>query len=854
MKMNKQLGLLLSLLVAPMALSGDIANIATKIGMAIKQDQTASYNNETGTLTCPAYNNSSFAMPIWPSHWQLGNGDINPVFISFDVTSLDGTEVNGIRFGLSNDTNPPVGKNFGKSGYKFAIGSASRDITAQGELHKGNDNWQEVKGPKGGKPKDFKNKAYPAAPKLSFIFAITGARPNNNINYLWLGVYAIQPNDPVFPMAAADLNKSYLCLKSKITPVSGSWKMWRQFSFASERKALAFSNVTVSNSLEEAALAILNSRTKSTAVTQQTPLVKQPQIPGLQAPALIEMPTQPAPVPVTQQAPLVKQPQIPGLQAPALVEMPTQPAPVPVPVVDIKPAIVQTVAPAIIQPAPAIAPIVKIVVPVGFDDEEGLTESVAVGGNLIFCLSPDGKQLLNYNNETMNPNPWEPIALMGLPNNTTLEAVACGGYSAVFLLDANGVAYRATGVDPRTMICKPLATSPASVARVITSIAAGDDETIWAVDSNRNVLQHNGTDWVVRSSGVGIDVAVGGDNYVVAINTEGNPFFFQNNGWKDLPKLPGSLNIDQIAVVKAGELYAIAEDSSLWHFVNNGWTPLKSATGENAIGYKNVATNSMGTVFVTSTNNEIYNTEVNFVPPIVSFGPITQEQSSQMLPANAPAAVQINNVSNQNNPAIAVVAQTNATNNTNATQGKTAGKKKQTRTQAKRAGKIKIKARKQAATNAAIKVAAPAASSPQVVSKVKMAKKAHKKLAQVNKQKAKKGAGKKPGIAKKPGAVKKATLSKKSANGKKAVSGKKKVVKRKKAKARKAASASKPLAAAAPAAPVTSNTMAPVVNALAPETSATNQTVAEAAEDQVIEESEEEEEEEEGAEEAQPAA
>jgi hypothetical protein len=427
-----------------------------------------------------------------------------------------------------------------------------------------------------------------------------------------------------------------------------------------------------------------------------------------------------------------------------------------------------------------------VVVPTGFDDEAGNTEAIAVGGNSIYCLSLDGRQLLWYNNDSMNPNPWEFVTLNGLPNvmnngissTVALEAVSCGGDDTLCLLDANGVVYRAVvATDRKSAVCTALPATAVPVARVITSIAVGNAQNIWAVDSDKNVLQHNGTDWVVRSAGVGIDVAAGADGHVVAINTAGDAFFFNNNAWAKLPVLPGDLNIDQIAVVKAGELYAVSEDDTLWHFVNNAWKPLKNATGQNAIGYSNVATNAGGTVFAITSYNEIYNTEVQFIT-VAPVAPTAAAPAVRTTPATStirtlemqttPAQAAAYNGALVNVAALPAATTTigDVTVTTNvAIAKKPLAKGKQTRAQAKKAGKVNVRAHKAAVKKAGTKLVKA------VNSKVKAVKAANKAVAKANKKVVKKaGAAKKAGAGKKaaatgkkPGAAKKARAAKKAA-------------------------------------------------------------------------------------------
>jgi hypothetical protein len=279
-----------------------------------------------------------------------------------------------------------------------------------------------------------------------------------------------------------------------------------------------------------------------------------------------------------------------------------------------------------------------LIIPDGFDDELGKTESVAIGDSCIYCVSLDGKQLLYYNNDSMAPNPWEPVTLTGMPTvapkaaavdaptlaePVLIEAVACGGDNFTCLLDANGTVHTVTFSNNTTGSCTPLIAAQ-KVARVITSIAVGNPKNIWAIDNEKNVLQFDNNDWVVRAEDMGHDIAAGSDGFVAIINTEGDPLFFNNGDWIKLPTLPNDLNLDQIAVLKNNELYGVSEDHRLWHLsgVPAIWTVLKDAAGKDAVGYKNVATNSSGTVFATAVNNEIYTTAVHFRTPVVAAHPV----------------------------------------------------------------------------------------------------------------------------------------------------------------------------------------------------------------------------------------
>jgi hypothetical protein len=340
----------------------------------------------------------------------------------------------------------------------------------------------------------------------------------------------------------------------------------------------------------------------------------------------------------------------PSAQAPAAIPAVATPTTTTAPVPPVAtpsttpPAVAPTTTPVAVVPLPApaiAAPVIpSLIIPVGFDDEVGKSESIAVGGNAIYCISLDGKQLLSYNNETMNPNPWEPITLVGLPSTiingvastVLLEAVACGGDGTTCILDTNGAVYRVSfSNDQKTASCSPLLQAkvpltgaPVVAPRNIHSIAVGSALDIWAVDSNKNILQFNGSDWVVRAAGVGHDVAVGADGHVVGINVEGDPFFFHNNGWIKLPVLPNDANIDQVAVVEAGDLYAISDNGLLWHYSTSAtiagqpapkaeWKQLKDAASKPAAGFKTVAVNAASTIFLTTSSDDIYTTDVTFI-------------------------------------------------------------------------------------------------------------------------------------------------------------------------------------------------------------------------------------------------
>ena len=78
----------------------------------------------------------------------------------------------------------------------------------------------------------------------------------------------------------------------------------------------------------------------------------------------------------------------------------------------------------------------------------GKTQGIAVGGSKIYGIAYDGKSVVVYDEHTMNPNPWKPLAFktnsMTDLSSMVIDSIACGVDDSLFILDTLGIAYRYT--------------------------------------------------------------------------------------------------------------------------------------------------------------------------------------------------------------------------------------------------------------------------------------------------------------------------------------------------------------------------------------------------------------------------
>lgn len=525
--------------------------------------------------------------------------------------------------------------------------------------------------------------------------------------------------------------------------------------------------------------------------------------------------------------------------------------------------------------------------PAEFYEESGVVRAVAVGASRILAVSEDGTQLLSYDDTSMAPNPWTPVVVNGLdPKAMPIDAIACGSDQAVYVLAGpatggdRGVVYKGSSVDGRAYTFSAMPSSNAALS--IIAVAAGDSNNVWAVDSDHNVLRHNGMDWAVITKGVASDIAVGSDNYVVSVNTEGEAYSYAGDGkgWTKLPELPQSADIDQIAVGSKNVIYAVDEHSAVWVLGTRGWSneamwmPVRERGYEaQAVGYANVSANAGGTVFLIDLNGEIYCNEVKLVQVMVTPS-ITPGAAPVVSIAPVPVkpAVVTRTVAKKTKKINAKVAkkQAKAAAVKKDASGKVIPKKKAAPARSakvKAAAKAKAavkKAPKKAQARAAAKKAAKGAAKPGAKKPAKTAAKkavAAAKTAQAGKKPV--AAGKKPAkVAAKKAAktAKKAVKTAKKAvkTARKVVKRAKKAVKGAKKAAKPAATAGQPVAVAQPAAAVQPATVAQpavlVADQPVPVVQPTQEMVDQASEEEPTEEVVEEVVEEEAPEEEAPAA
>lgn len=246
-------------------------------------------------------------------------------------------------------------------------------------------------------------------------------------------------------------------------------------------------------------------------------------------------------------------------------------------------------------------------VPAGFEEEESaVTEDIACGsrnGELeVWGVSADRTGLQRYNQYTLADDPWERVdAKDAAGNPLALDAVSISSDGVMVVLDARGKGHM---YDWTKKIFVPMAVGAGNESLDFDVIAVGNAANIWAVDVEaKSLYQHTDLGWVLREKGVAVDVAVGVDGTVVALNDAGKPYMMVGAGkWDKI----GDLVLSAVSVGSKEHIWGVNKDNQLVEYTNDAWAPVLGADGKPAQYYKDVAVNAAGTVFVLSTDDDVY--------------------------------------------------------------------------------------------------------------------------------------------------------------------------------------------------------------------------------------------------------
>jgi len=260
-------------------------------------------------------------------------------------------------------------------------------------------------------------------------------------------------------------------------------------------------------------------------------------------------------------------------------------------------------------------------VPADVIPEAGNALSIAVGsrngGLEVWAISQDGSQLLRYDSSEVNAeNPWVAQDKKNSDNIDlgNLQAVSASSDGVLMVLDSNGKAYTYdwdnkyfTSLSPSNAYTYDSDTgefTEGDQPLVLSIISAGSASDIWAVDSvNQIIYQLNVSSNMFEPRGMGIDVAAGADNTIMSIDATNVPQAYAGTEWEPIT----GVELTQIAVGSENYVYGTATDGSLWQFTNDAWVQILGANGKPTSGINQVAINAVGTLFITDSNDAIYN-------------------------------------------------------------------------------------------------------------------------------------------------------------------------------------------------------------------------------------------------------
>lgn len=257
------------------------------------------------------------------------------------------------------------------------------------------------------------------------------------------------------------------------------------------------------------------------------------------------------------------------------------------------------------------APIPPINSPAGFAMEVGSAKRITVGSSIgtltVFALSTSGDELKSYNPYALTGNPWTtiPMPTAKYPSLQSLRDIAFSSDNVFLILDSKGKVYRYDPVK-KTLVLLPVGAGNESLA--FDFIATGNARSIWAVDGKSKTLyMYSGNKWT-KANQQSVYVAAGIDGTVVSITPSGDAMLYDGKTWT---AMPGS-KLDRVAVCNKATIWGI-KNGQLLVFTTGKWRLVKGNNGKVASGFKEIAINAAGTIFVTTTDDRIcYKGEAGF--------------------------------------------------------------------------------------------------------------------------------------------------------------------------------------------------------------------------------------------------
>ncbi len=214
-----------------------------------------------------------------------------------------------------------------------------------------------------------------------------------------------------------------------------------------------------------------------------------------------------------------------------------------------------------------------------------------------WAIGKDGG-LFRYNRYSMASMPWERITAKntaGLDLKVKLASASSDGLLYVVTAgstDKESVVY-SYDWDKKNFV-QLAGTTPA-----LTRISVGNAKELWAVTIDKDVIRYDATTkaWVVIDKGVGQDIAAGVDGTVVSINTKGEVFkYLGDNKWEQFP----GVEFARVAVGSKNFMWAIDKLGGLWAYdvKANKWDRAQGKENKPVMGIVDVGVNAAGSTFL----------------------------------------------------------------------------------------------------------------------------------------------------------------------------------------------------------------------------------------------------------------
>lgn len=152
-------------------------------------------------------------------------------------------------------------------------------------------------------------------------------------------------------------------------------------------------------------------------------------------------------------------------------------------------------------------------------------------------------------------------------------------------------------------------------------VSIGNKNLIFAIEEEKNnIYQLVDNNWVLRTQGVGAQIAAGIDGTVIGLNASGEAYVFSVDKtgravWTKemyidpITKEKKELLLTRVAVGSNDHVWGIHEDSgvaAIWQRVKGVWQQVKAKDDSNACGFTSISVNAGGTVIAVDDDGDIY--------------------------------------------------------------------------------------------------------------------------------------------------------------------------------------------------------------------------------------------------------